>query len=123
MQINVEAEAVKLWVNEHKRDDGSKWFTYSISTSSKDKETGEYINKSLEVRMTRDVRLPDDLRNGETVNIKGSLSNRAFTGKDGEKRVEHMLWAHDVDFENRLEPLPKGVPADSFEQLEEDMPF
>ena len=123
MQINVEAEGVKLWVNEHERDDGSKWFTYSISTSSKDKETGEYINKSLEVRMTRDVRLPDDLRNGETVTIRGSLSNRSFTGRDGEKRVEHMLWAHDVDFDGRMTMPKSDVPADSFEQLDEDMPF
>lgn len=119
--INVEAEGVRLWINEHQREDGSKWNTYSISTSSKDQEGG-YINKSLEVRMRRDVQLPEDIKNGALVTIRGSLSNRAFTGKDGERRVEHLLWAHEVDVDKPYEPT-KGEPADSFEQLEEDMPF
>lgn len=117
--INVEAENVRLWVNEHTRDDGSKWFSYSISTSSKDQEGG-YINKALEVRMTRDVQIPNDIKNGALVTIRGSLSNRAFT-VNGDRRVEHMLWAREVDFEKPYEP--RGEKADSFEQLEEDMPF
>lgn len=117
--INVEAENVRLWVNEHTRDDGSKWFSYSISTSSKDQEGG-YINKALEVRMTRDVQIPNDIKNGALVTIRGSLSNRAFT-VNGDRRVEHMLWAREIDFEKPFEP--KGDKADSFEQLEEDVPF
>ena len=117
--INVEAENVRLWINEHKRDDGSTWNSYSISTSSKDQEGG-YINKSLEVRMTRDVEIPADLKNGALVTIRGSLSNRAFT-VNGDRRVEHMFWAREVDFEKPYEP--KGEKADSFEQLQEDMPF
>lgn len=117
--INVEAENVRLWVNEHMRDDGSKWFSYSISTSSKDQEGG-YINKALEVRMTRDVELPADLKNGALVTIKGSLSNRAFT-VNGDRRVEHMLWAREVYVAQQYES--KGEKADSFEKLEEDMPF
>lgn len=117
--INVEAENVRLWVNEHTRDDGSKWFSYSISTSSKDQEGG-YINKALEVRMTRDVEVPQDLKNGTLVTIRGSLSNRAST-VNGDRRVEHMLWAREVDFDKPY--VPRGEKADSFEQLEEDMPF
>ncbi len=117
--INVEAENVRLWVNEHTREDGSKWFSYSISTSSKDQEGG-YINKALEVRMTRDVELPADLKNGTLVTINGSLSNRAFT-VNGDRRVEHMLWAREVYVTQQYEQ--KGEKADSFEKLEEDMPF
>lgn len=117
--INVEAENVRLWINEHTREDGSKWFSYSISTSSKDQEGG-YINKSLEVRMTRDVEIPADLKNGALVTIRGSLSNRAFA-VNGERRVEHMLWAREIDFDKPY--TPKGEKADSFEQFDEDMPF
>lgn len=120
MQINVEAENVRLWINEHKRSDGSTWNTYSISTSSKDQEGG-FINKALEVRMTREVQIPNDIENGALVTIRGSLSNRAFTGKDGERRVEHMLWAHEIDFDKPYEL--KGESADSFEKLDEDVPF
>lgn len=118
--INVEAENVRLWINEHTRADGTKWSSYSISTSSKDQEGG-YINKPLEVKMTRDVEIPSDIKNGALVTIRGSLSNRAFPGKDGERRVEHLLWAREIDFDKPYEP--KGEKADSFEQLEEDMPF
>ena len=120
--INVEAEHVRLWVNEHERPDGTKWASYSISTSSKDQEGG-YINKPLEVRFRNDAKLPEgySLKNGELVTIRGSLSNRAFKYK-GEDRVEHLLWAHEIDIEGRL-PEPTGEKADSFEQLSEDIPF
>lgn len=119
--ITIEAENVRLWVNPHEREDGSKWNTYSISTSSKDQD-GNYVNKSLEVKMRKEVILPEDLANGELVTIRGSLSNRVYTGKDGEKRIEHMLWAHEVDFENRKAPKP-SESADSFSAMEEDIPF
>jgi len=119
--IEVNAENVRLWVNEHARNDGTKWYSYSISTSSKDQETGDYINKSLEVRMTRDVEVPHDLKNGTLVTIRGSLSNRKFRDKDGNERTEHMLWAREVDFDKPY--VPRGEKADSFEQLSEDMPF
>lgn len=120
--INVEAESVRLWVNEHKREDGSTWNSYSISTSSKDQETGDYINLALEVRMTKAVELPADLKNGELVTIRGSLSNRKYKDKDGVERKKHMLWAQEVDFDNRVGSVDSGS-ADSFEALQEDMPF
>ena len=119
--INIEAENVRLWINEHEREDGSKWRTYSISTSSKDQE-GNYINKGLEVRLRREVTIPEGTKNGALCSITGSLSNRSYTDKNGEKRVEHMMWAHEIVFDDGL-PAPKGEPADSFEKLEEDVPF
>lgn len=120
--INVEAENVRLWINEHERDDGSKWRTYSISTSSKDPASGDYINKGLEVKLRREVNVPEDTKNGALCTINGSLSNKVFTDKNGEKRVEHIMWAHEIIFDKGL-PEPRGESADSFEQLEEDMPF
>lgn len=119
--INIEAENVRLWINEHKREDGSTWNTYSISTSSKDKD-GNYVNKGIEVRMTREVQLPEDLANGELVTIRGSLSNRQFTGKDGEKRTEHMIWAQEVDLERWSQPKP-SEPADNFSAAADEIPF
>lgn len=120
--INVEAENIRLWVNVHERPDGTTWKSYSISTSSKT-ESGDYINKSLEVKMTRDVNLPENIANGQLVTIRGSLSNRPYMSKNGEKRVEHILWAREVELESNRTPAPKGEPADSFNALEEDVPF
>lgn len=119
--INVEAENVRLWVNPHEREDGTKWYTYSISTSSKD-QNGEYINKSLEVKIRKEVVLPENLANGELVTIRGSLSNRSYPNRDGVQRVEHILWAHEIDFERKQKPLP-SEPADSFSALEDEIPF
>ena len=120
--INVEAENVRLWVNPHERPDGSKWNTYAISTSSKT-EQGDYVNKSLKVKMTRDVVIPEDLQSGQLVTIRGSLSNETYMNKNGEKRIEHILWAREVEFEVGQRPLPKSEPADSFEAMEEEIPF
>ena len=119
--INVEAENVRLWINERERDDGSKWRTYSISTSSKD-QNGDYVNKGLEVKLRREVNVPEDTKNGALCTINGSLSNKVFTDKNGEKRVEHIMWAHEIIFDKGL-PAPRGEKADSFEELEEDVPF
>ena len=119
--IEVNAENVRLWVNGHQRPDGSKWNTYAISTSSKT-ETGDYVNKSLKVKMKRDVQIPEDIINGELVTIRGSLSNETFMDRNGEKRVEHILWAHEIDFMTRF-AAHESEPADSFDALEEDMPF
>lgn len=120
MSINVEAENVKLWANAHERQDGSRWYTYAISSSSKDPE-GNYINKSLKVKMTKAVEIPSDLANGETVTIRGFLSNEPFTDRNGEKRVEHILVAQEVDFQSRT--ALKSEPADSFSAAEDDIPF
>lgn len=122
MNIEVNAEGVKLWVNEHKRNDGSVWRSFSTTVSSKDKETGEYINKPLKVRMTRNITLPEDLQNGRTVSIKGSLSTERFTDKEGQDRIELLLWAHEIAFDF-VKPTPKGDPADSFSAAEDDIPF
>lgn len=121
MQINVEAESVRLWVNVHERPDGKRWRTYAISTSSKN-EAGDYTNKSLKVKMTKDVEIPEDVINGELVTIRGSLSNETFMDRNGEKRVEHLLWAREVVFENR-HAQRESEPADSFNAAEEDIPF
>ena len=121
MQINVDAESVRLWVNVHERPDGQRWRTYAISTSSKN-EAGDYTNKSLKVKMTRDVEIPEDVVNGELVTIRGSLSNETFMDRNGEKRVEHLLWAREVIFENRQAPR-KSEPMGDFNAAEEDIPF
>ena len=119
--IDVNAENVRLWVNAHERPDGSRWNTYAISTSSKT-EAGDYVNKSLKVKMTRDVEIPEDILNGELVTIRGFLSNETFMSKNGEKRIEHVFVAREVDFMNRI-GVHESEPADSFNALEEDMPF
>lgn len=119
--LDVNFENVRLWVNAHQRPDGSKWNTYAVSTSSKN-EAGDYVNKSLKVKMTKNVQIPEDIINGEMVSIRGFLSNESYMDKNGERRVEHIAVAQEVDFENRQAPR-KSEPAGDFNALEEDLPF
>lgn len=119
--LDINFENVRLWVNAHQRPDGSKWNTYAVSTSSKN-EAGDYVNKSLKVKMTKNVQIPEDIVNGELVTIRGFLSNETYMDKNGERRVEHIAVAQEVDFMNRL-GARDPEPADSFDALEEDMPF
>lgn len=122
MNFDILAEGAKLWVNEHKRNDGSVWRSFSTTVSSKDKDTGEYINKSLKVKMTRSVQLPEDLQNGRTVTIKGSLATERFFDREGQKREELFIWAHEVTFDIST-PTHKEEPADNFSAAEDDIPF
>lgn len=119
--LDINFENVRLWVNVHQRPDGSKWNTYAVSTSSKN-EAGDYVNKSLKVKMTKNVQIPEDIINGEMVTIRGFLSNESYMDKNGERRIEHIVVAQEVDFESRKAPR-KSEPADSFDALEEDLPF
>ena len=119
--LDINFENVRLWVNVHQRPDGSKWNTYAVSTSSKN-EAGDYVNKSLKVKMTKNVQIPEDIINGEMVTIRGFLSNETYMDKNGERRIEHIAVAQEVDFESRKAPR-KSESADSFDALEEDLPF
>jgi len=119
--INIDAENVRLWVNAHERPDGTRWYSYSISSSSKT-EAGDYVNKSLKVKMTRDVQLPQDLVNGELADIRGFLSNETYMSKEGEKRIEHVFVAKEVDFPNRRVLKPQAE-TDSFSAAEDEIPF
>ena len=119
--IDVHAQNVRLWVNEHKRDDGKVWYTYAISTSSKDQD-GNYINKPLEVRMRKDAILPAELKNGQLVDIMGSISNRKFTDRDGNERIEHLLWAAEIR-ESYTDAPRRSEPAENFSTADDILPF
>lgn len=120
--INIEAENVRLWINAHERPDGSRWNSYSISSSSKT-EAGDYVNKSLKVKMTKTVTIPEDLINGETADITGFLSNETYMDKKGEKRIEHIFVATGIDFPNRRAPKPVEEVPDNFSAAADEIPF
>ena len=112
MSINVDCKNVKLWKNEHEGRKGT-FYTYSVSVSKKMKD-GTYKNKSMKV-YPKDG-LPSDLPNGSTCDIEGFLTLDIFQGRDGEV-MNPMIYANNIKFHD-YEP-----DYDSYEQLDEDVPF
>ena len=112
MSINVECKNVKLWKNEHEGRKG-KFYTYSVSVSKKQKD-GSYKNKGMKV-YPKDG-LPNDLPNGATCDIEGFLTLDVYTGRDGEVATP-MIYANNIKFHDI------DLDLDSFEQLDEDVPF
>ena len=119
MSIDVYAKNVKLWKNEH---DGRKgtWYTYSISVSKKNRD-GSYKNKGMKV-YPKDG-LPADLPNGAMCDIEGFMTLDVWDGRDGEV-VNPMIFATNIKFHDyESQGLSSEDLGDSYEQLDEDMPF
>ena len=114
MGIDVKANNVKLWKNEHEGRKG-KWYTYSISVSKKMKD-GSYKNKGIKVYPAEG--LPRELPNGATCDIEGFMTLDVFEGRDGEV-MNPMIYAKTIKFRD-YESQNLG---DSFEELDEDVPF
>lgn len=112
--LDIKGENVKLWKNEHDGRNG-KWFSYSISVSSKD-ASGKWLNKPVKVRFPKGVSVPDDLPNGALIDFEGFPSLDIYTGKDGNEHREIMFIIQNVSFRDY-------DYGDSFAQAGDDIPF
>ena len=114
MSINVEAKNVKLWKNEHEGRKG-KWYSYSISASKK-MQDGSYKNKGMKVFCKEGI--PNEIPNGSMCDIKGFLTLDVYQGRDGE--VSNIaVYANEIKFHD----YDSQDYGDSFEELDEDVPF
>ena len=110
----IKGENCKMWINEHEGKNG-KWYTYAVSVSRKD-ENGDYQRKSVRLVIPKSVHVPNGLKSGTAIDFEGFPSIDIYTGKDGQEHREIMFVAQKVKF--------REVDVyDSFEQLDEDMPF
>ena len=110
--LNFSGNNVKLWVNEHDSSKG-KWKSYSISISKKD-ESGNWLNKPVKLYIKKDIEVPDGLKSGDLIDFEGFPTLDVYRGKDGQEHREIMIVAQKVNFKRY---------DDSFEQLDEDLPF
>ena len=114
MSIDVTAKNVKLWKNEHEGRNG-KFYTFSVSASKK-MQDGSYKNKGMRVFSKN---IPDEVPNGSLVDIHGFLTLDIYSGRDGE--VSNIaIYANEVIFHDYDAQENYG---DSYEQLDEDVPF
>ena len=110
--LNISGDNVKIWVNEHESSKG-KWKSYSISVSKKD-ESGNWLNKPVKLYIKKDIEVPEGLKSGDRIDFEGFPTLDIYRGKDGQERREIMIVAQKINFKRY---------DDSFEQLDEDLPF
>lgn len=110
--LNISGDNIKLWVNEHDGSNG-KWNSYSISVGKKD-ESGSWLNKPVKFYIKKDIEVPEGLKSGDLIDFEGFPTLDVYRGKDGQEHREIMIVAQKVNFKRY---------DDSFEQLDEDVPF
>ena len=119
--IDVSGKNCKLWIKEHEKQDGSKWCTYTIGVSRKD-ANGTYTNAYQDVTFTRNAGITSDVPNGVLFDLEGWMSVRSRRDREGNSRNYPVITINRADF--HYDPTPaNGNYEDSFEALEEDVPF
>ena len=116
--MDVSGNKAKVWVNEHQKRDGGKWYDYNVGIGKK-KQDGSYINMYIRVKFAKELGLPEDIPNGMAMeNYEGYMSVDDYTSRDGEVVKRPLVIITKADFPE----LDADIP-DSYEQLDEDMPF
>lgn len=108
--MNVSEKKAKIWRKDYQGKNG-EFYRYSVSISKKN-EDGKYVNAYLPIKFSKKADAPEKIENGTVCAFEGFMSVESFKDKDGNERNQPMIIAMSVQFED-----------DSFEQMEEDIPF
>ena len=115
--MDVSDKNAKLWVNEHKKRDGGKWYDYSLGASRKLMEGG-WANISIKAKFSKDVAVPEPLANGTKISYEGFMTVDIYEDRDGNEVRKPMIMITKASF-----PELEDIPVDSFASMEEDIPF
>lgn len=108
--MNVSEKKAKIWRKNYQGKNG-EFYRYSVSISKKT-EDGKYVNAYLPIKFSKKADVPEKIENGTVCAFEGFMSVESFKDRDGNERNQPMIIAMSVQFED-----------DSFEQMEEDIPF
>lgn len=123
--MDVKGEDVRLWVNEHKKQDGETWYDYSVGVSKKDQD-GSYTTTYLKVRFVRAVHIPENLPNGVNMDFEGFLSVDKYTDRNGVEVKKPFIMVTKADFDIMPEPAAERYTDEEvsrFGSTEDDVPF
>lgn len=116
--MDVSGSKAKVWVNEHQKRDGGKWYDYNVGIGKK-KQDGSYVNMYIRVKFAKELELPEDIPNGTMMeNYEGYMTIDDYTSREGETVKRPLVIITKANFPE----LDADIP-DSYEQLDEDMPF
>lgn len=119
---SIKFENVKLWHSEY--GDGNEIrHSYSVGVSSKKKDSDDYNNTYLPVFFMKNTPI---LHNGSTVNLEGFLTCRVR--RDGSKYIGMQVMKYEVLFDKDADDSnftydDADAVNDSFEQVEQEIPF
>ena len=108
--MNVSDKNVKIWRKDYQGKNG-EFYRYSVSISKKT-EDGKYVNAYIPIRFSKKVDAPEKIENGTTCSFEGFMSVESYKDRDGNERNQPIIVAMSAQFD-----------GDSFEQMEEDIPF
>ena len=108
--MNVSEKKAKIWRRDFQGKNG-EFYRYSVSVSKKN-EDGKYVNAYIPIRFSKKADAPEKIENGAVCSFEGFMSVESFKDKDGNDRNQPMIVVMSAQFE-----------GDSFEQMEEDIPF
>lgn len=108
--MNVSEKKAKIWRRDYQGKNG-EFYRYSVSVSKKN-EDGKYVNAYIPIRFSKKADAPEKIENGAVCSFEGFMSVESFKDKDGNDRNQPMIVVMSAQFE-----------GDSFEQMEEDIPF
>jgi hypothetical protein len=108
--MNVSEKKAKIWRKDYQGKNG-EFYRYSVSVSKKN-EDGKYVNAYIPIRFSKKADAPEKIENGAVCSFEGFMSVESFKDKDGNERNQPMIVVMSAQFE-----------GDSFEQMEEDIPF
>lgn len=111
--FDITGRRVKLWVNDHEGRNG-KFQTYTVSISKKGAD-GKYINKAVKLFIGKEAWKPDTVPNGHIIDFEGFPTLDIYTDKDGNEKREVAIYATKINWGE--------LSADSFEELDEQIPF
>ena len=116
MVTSVKGERVKVWRKDIEGRKGT-FYRYSVGVSKK-QDDGSYVNAYIPVVFSKKSGAPEKIENGAVCDFTGFMSVESYTDKEGKERNTPMIVIMSVKFEGE-----EGTDADSFEQMEEDIPF
>lgn len=120
--MDVSGKVARVWVNEHPKRDGTKWYDYNIGIGKKNAE-GRYINAYMKLKFSKDLGLPEELPNGIRMeDYEGYVSVYEYQ-KDGQLVRVPLVMITKARFPELELILELIDPPDSFEMLDEEVPF
>ena len=109
--IDVKADKAKVWRRDFQGKNG-EFYKYTASVSRKN-DDGGYVNAYIPIRFSKKSGAPEKIENGTMCSFEGFLSVESYKDKDGNERNQPIIVAMSVEFDGE----------DSFEQIEEELPF
>jgi single-stranded DNA-binding protein len=115
--MDIYGKNVKIWRKDFEGRNGT-FYRYSVGISSKNADGTYGASYYMDIKFTKKSGAPEKIKNGANCDFEGFLSSTSYTNKDGKEVTNPQIVVTSVDFQGDAEDI-----GDSFEQLEEQIPF